>query len=125
VFGHYLQCEPVRAVDTRVECRWSHTCKSFKRAGVGTNGILECKFLSKNAHRTATAVFASSRYAKAGKPRRLTGQGHVSHVSTQLYIRLAFSASVRAPTRASTRVSMERGMLQYGRALAVGVRQPW
>jgi hypothetical protein len=24
----------------------------LKRAGVGTNGILECGFLSKNAHRT-------------------------------------------------------------------------
>jgi hypothetical protein len=23
----------------------------FKRAGVGTNGILECKFLSENTHR--------------------------------------------------------------------------
>jgi hypothetical protein len=38
-------------VNTREECHWSHACSSFKRAGVGTNGILECKFLSKNAHR--------------------------------------------------------------------------
>jgi hypothetical protein len=38
--------------NTRDECHRSHTCKSFKRAGVGTNGILECKFLSKNARRT-------------------------------------------------------------------------
>jgi hypothetical protein len=30
----------------------THGCKSFKRAGVGTNGILACKFLSKNADRT-------------------------------------------------------------------------
>jgi hypothetical protein len=47
VFGRNLQCEPVRNVDTREECHWSHACSSFKRAGVGTNGILECKFLSK------------------------------------------------------------------------------
>jgi hypothetical protein len=29
-----------------------HTLDRFKRAGVGTNGILECEFMSKNAHRT-------------------------------------------------------------------------
>jgi hypothetical protein len=52
VFGRNLQCEPVRGVDTREECHWSHACKRFKRARVGTNGILECKFLSKNEHRT-------------------------------------------------------------------------
>jgi hypothetical protein len=51
VFGRNLQCELVRKVDTREECHWSHAYKSFKRAGVETNGILECKFLSKNAHR--------------------------------------------------------------------------
>jgi hypothetical protein len=37
----------LEAVDTREECYWSHACKSFKPAGVGTNGILECKFLPK------------------------------------------------------------------------------
>ena len=37
----------VRGVNTRDECHWSHACKSFKRAGVGNNGILDCKFLSK------------------------------------------------------------------------------
>jgi hypothetical protein len=52
VFERNLQCQPVRGVNTREECHWSHTCKSFKRAGVGTNCILECNFLSKNAHRT-------------------------------------------------------------------------
>jgi hypothetical protein len=50
VFGRNLHCELVRNEDTREECHWSHACKSFKRAGVGTNGIIECKFLSKNAH---------------------------------------------------------------------------
>jgi hypothetical protein len=29
-----------------------HTPARFKRAGVGTNGILECKFMSENAQRT-------------------------------------------------------------------------
>jgi hypothetical protein len=37
-------------VNTREECHWSHACKSFKRAGVGTNGIFERKFLSENAN---------------------------------------------------------------------------
>ena len=31
---------------------------SFKRAGVRTNGILECKLLSKNAHRTSMQRYA-------------------------------------------------------------------
>ena len=37
-----------KKVDTREEFYWSHACKSFKRAGMGTNGFLEGKFLSKN-----------------------------------------------------------------------------
>jgi hypothetical protein len=47
-----------KRVDTREECHWPHACKSFKRRnkGVNPNGILECKFLSKNAHRTAAAT---------------------------------------------------------------------
>jgi hypothetical protein len=46
VFGRKLQCQPVR-VNTREECHWSHACTSFKRSkGVGTNGTIECKFLS-------------------------------------------------------------------------------
>jgi hypothetical protein len=45
VFGRNLQCGPVRGANAREECRWSHACKSFKLAGVRTNGILECKFL--------------------------------------------------------------------------------
>jgi hypothetical protein len=49
VFGHNLQCEPVRGVATREECHLIHVCKSFKQAGVGTNGILECKFLSETS----------------------------------------------------------------------------
>jgi hypothetical protein len=40
-----------RGVNTREECHWAHACKSFKRTCVGSNGILECKFLSENAHR--------------------------------------------------------------------------
>jgi hypothetical protein len=28
----------------------------LKRAGVGTNGILECKYLSENAHRTSALL---------------------------------------------------------------------
>jgi hypothetical protein len=41
VFGRNLQCESVSGVDTREDCRWSHACKSFKRADVGSHGILE------------------------------------------------------------------------------------
>jgi hypothetical protein len=33
-----------KRVNFREECHWSHACMSFKRAGVGSNGILECKF---------------------------------------------------------------------------------
>jgi hypothetical protein len=46
VFGRNLQCELVRKVDTREECHWSHAC-SLEASRRGTNGILECKFLSK------------------------------------------------------------------------------
>jgi hypothetical protein len=52
VVGHNLQCQPVRGVDTRQDCYWSHAWKNFKRTCVGSNGILECISLSKNAHRT-------------------------------------------------------------------------
>jgi len=52
VFGRNLQCQPVRKVNTREECHWSHACKSFKRTCVGSNGILECAFLPKNANRS-------------------------------------------------------------------------
>jgi hypothetical protein len=55
VLRHNLQCQPVRGVNFREECHWSHACKSFKRTYVGTNDILECKILSENAHRTQTA----------------------------------------------------------------------
>jgi hypothetical protein len=59
VFGRNLQGELLRKVDTREEWHWSHACslepaRLFKRAGVGTNGIIECTFLSKNAHRART-----------------------------------------------------------------------
>jgi hypothetical protein len=37
--------------DSREECNWSHARNRFKRTYVGSNGILECKFLSKNEHR--------------------------------------------------------------------------
>jgi hypothetical protein len=39
-----------------VEWHCSHACKSFKRAGVGTNGILECKILPENTHRTSVSA---------------------------------------------------------------------
>jgi hypothetical protein len=43
-----------------------HTHVRFKRTCVGSNGILECKFLSENAHRTSRCeafVSASSRFS--------------------------------------------------------------
>jgi hypothetical protein len=43
-------------MDTREECHCSHTCKSFKRAGVETNGILEGKVLFENADRAWASV---------------------------------------------------------------------
>jgi hypothetical protein len=56
VFARNLQYEPVRNVGTREECHWSHAWQRFKRStGVKLNGIIECKFLSKNADRTAIA----------------------------------------------------------------------
>jgi hypothetical protein len=49
-----LQCEPVRGVNTREEYHWRHmhARASSKQAGVGTNVIFECRFLSKRAHHT-------------------------------------------------------------------------
>jgi hypothetical protein len=35
-----------------------NTHARFKQAGVGTNGILKCKFLTKNAHRTVAETVA-------------------------------------------------------------------
>jgi hypothetical protein len=57
VFGQNLQCRPVRGVNTPEECHCSHARQRFKRSkGVNSMGILECKFLSENAHRaTSTA----------------------------------------------------------------------
>jgi hypothetical protein len=49
---HDIQCQQVRGVNAREMNAIGHTPARFKRAGVGTNGILECKYLSKNAHRT-------------------------------------------------------------------------
>jgi hypothetical protein len=55
----YLQCFDIVYDDNgkssglpRKECHWPHACSSFKRTCGGYNGILECKFLSENAHRT-------------------------------------------------------------------------
>jgi hypothetical protein len=53
-FGRNIQCEPVRKeAGTREECHWfSHLlASSFKQEGVGTNGIIECEFLSEKVHR--------------------------------------------------------------------------
>jgi hypothetical protein len=49
-----------KRVNFREECYWSHACKSFKRTCVGSNGILECKFLSENAHRTEVVSWKDS-----------------------------------------------------------------
>jgi hypothetical protein len=68
VFRRKLQCQPVRGVNTRDECHWSHACKSFKRASVGTNGILECKFLSKNEHRASTRLLAAIELSSSSPP---------------------------------------------------------
>ena len=76
-------------------------------------------------HTAATAVLASSRYAKAGRPRRGTGHAQVSQVSTQLYMRLTFSSRVRLPTSHATRSARGRAMSQYGSARAAAVAQPW
>jgi hypothetical protein len=43
-------------VDTREEYYWAHACKSFKRAGAGTDSILERELLSKNAHHATQAI---------------------------------------------------------------------
>jgi hypothetical protein len=51
-------------VNTREECQLvTHAWQRFKRSkGVKLNGILECKFLSKNGHRTnaANSSFSST-----------------------------------------------------------------
>jgi hypothetical protein len=54
VFGRKLQRELVRGVDTREECYSPHAWQRFKRTCVGSNVILECEFLPKNAHRALT-----------------------------------------------------------------------
>jgi hypothetical protein len=58
-----------------------HMNYRFKRAGVGTNGIIECKFLSKNAHRTGApplyaGVLAGVPFGKVDSPAGgITGGG--------------------------------------------------
>jgi hypothetical protein len=49
VFGPNLQCQPVRGMNTREECQWSHACQRFKRSKGACSSItiLECRFLSK------------------------------------------------------------------------------
>jgi hypothetical protein len=51
-------------VKTREKCHRSHACKSFKRAGVETNGILECKSLSK----TRTVRYLKFTFSKTTAP---------------------------------------------------------
>jgi hypothetical protein len=54
-FGRNLQCQPVRGVNTREECHWSHAWQRFKRSkGVKLNGIPECEFLPK----TGTVLYS-------------------------------------------------------------------
>jgi hypothetical protein len=55
VIGRNLQCEPVRKW-TPERNAIGRTPGRLKRAGVGTNGILECKCLSKTPHRTNNTV---------------------------------------------------------------------
>jgi hypothetical protein len=63
---HYLQClDGVYGGNGKRQ--WTpernalgNTCARFKRAGVGTNGIPECKILSKPEHRASTQVRAVS-----------------------------------------------------------------
>jgi hypothetical protein len=46
-----------KRVAFREECHWSHACSLEEAlACVGSNGILECRFLSENAHRTVLLV---------------------------------------------------------------------
>jgi hypothetical protein len=51
-FGRNLQCKPVRGVNFREECRWSHACS----LEANMRGVHEWKFLSENAHRTASLL---------------------------------------------------------------------
>jgi hypothetical protein len=51
VFGRNLQYQPVRKWPLERNAI-GRTPARFKRAGMGTNGILECKSLLENAHRT-------------------------------------------------------------------------
>jgi hypothetical protein len=44
VFGRNLQCQPVRRVNTREECHWSHAC-SLQANIRGIQWHLECKFV--------------------------------------------------------------------------------
>jgi hypothetical protein len=45
-----------KKVDSREECYWpSHAC-SLQVSRCGSNSILECRFLSKNAHRARAAT---------------------------------------------------------------------
>jgi hypothetical protein len=64
VFGRISHCKQVRGVNFRVECHWSHACKSFRRTCVGSNGIIECKFLSENAHRAKSAASSVAYFPK-------------------------------------------------------------
>jgi hypothetical protein len=51
VLRRSLRCQPVRGVNTREECHRAHACKSFKQAGVETDGqTRELTNPSANAH---------------------------------------------------------------------------
>jgi hypothetical protein len=54
VFAHNLQCEPVRGVDTREECHWSHAC-SLQASRRGNQWHPRVEISVDNAHRTFTA----------------------------------------------------------------------
>jgi hypothetical protein len=89
-FGRNVQCEPVRTW-TPERNAIVHTHVRFKRAGVGPNGILECKFLAKNAHRTSSTFVSFAHCASpAAKAKNPPGtHDNPPLLSSLLYSRMA------------------------------------
>jgi hypothetical protein len=56
VSERFMMTTVVSSGRSREEWHWSHAWQSFKRTCVGSNGILECRFVPENAHRTAAAT---------------------------------------------------------------------
>jgi hypothetical protein len=107
-------------MDTREECHWSHACSHFKRAGVGTNGILECKFLPK------TSTMHYSRLMSALTPAYVRSSTHHSiafspyhtlpHTSVRAIIRSRFASQVptRSPISPPFLLGVARALLKAG-----------